>query len=92
MPFGEAQSLSFDETYQIVAYLLYMGDIIYEDFELSHLNIGDIKMPNRNGFLLPDPRPDVFPLNEEPCMKNCDTYSNIVGKARELDVTPEEDG
>ena len=92
MPFGEAQSLSFDETYQIVAYLLYMGDVIDEDFELSHLNIGDVKMPNRNGFLLPDPRPDVFPLNEEPCMKNCDTYSNIVGKARELDVTPEEEG
>ena len=92
MPFGEAQSLSFDETYQIVAYLLYMGDIIDEDFELSHLNIGDIQMPNRNGFLLPDPRPDVFTLNEEPCMENCDTYSNIIGKARELDVTPEEEG
>ena len=35
MPFGAAQSLSYDETYGIVAYLLYMGDIIEEDFVLS---------------------------------------------------------
>ena len=28
MPFGASQSLSYDETYQIVAYLLYMNDII----------------------------------------------------------------
>ena len=31
MPFGEAQSLTYDETYKIVAYLLNMNDIIDED-------------------------------------------------------------
>ena len=50
MPFGVAQSLSHDETYQIVAYLLYMNDIIEEDFVLSEKNIGNIKMTNRDGF------------------------------------------
>ena len=59
MPFGASQSLSYDETYQIVAYLLYMNDIIDDDFVLSDQNIGLIKMPNQDGFLLPDPRPDV---------------------------------
>ena len=35
MPFGAAQSLSYDETYEIVAYLLYMNEIIDEDFVLN---------------------------------------------------------
>ena len=39
MPFGEAQSLTFDETYHIVAYLLYMSDIINEDSELNDKKI-----------------------------------------------------
>lgn len=90
MPFGAAQSLSHDETYQIVAYLLYMNEIIEEDFELTEKNIGKIKMPNRNGFLLPDPRPDVKIINGKPCMKNCTVPLKIIGKARDIDVTPEE--
>ena len=45
MPFGEAQSLTHDETYQIVAFLLYMNEIIDDDFEVSHENIGTIEMP-----------------------------------------------
>ncbi len=91
MPFGVAQSLSFDETYQIVAYLLYMNDIIDEDFVLSDKNIGNIEMPNRNGFLLPDPRPDVMNLDGNPCMINCNVSTKIIGKARDIDVTPEDD-
>ena len=68
MPFGEAQSLSADETYSIVAYLLYMGDVIDEEFDVSNDSIGLIEMPNKYGFLLPDPRPDVEALNKKPCM------------------------
>ena len=63
MPFGASQSLSYDETYQIVAYLLYMNEIIEEDFVLDEKNIGKIKMPNVEGFILPDPRPDIANLN-----------------------------
>ncbi|MDA0331961.1 MAG: cytochrome c [Proteobacteria bacterium] len=91
MPFGEAQSLSHDETYQIVAYLLYMNDIIDDDFELSHENIGGIEMPNRDGFFLPDPRPDAQPANGEPCMRNCDVPINVIGRARDIDVTPDQE-
>jgi len=89
MPFGEAQSLSHDEAYQIVAFLLYMNDIVEDDFDLSHANIGTIKMPNRDGFFMPDPRPDAQPLNAEPCMTNCNVATNIIGRARDIDVTPE---
>jgi len=91
MPFGAAQSLSHDETYQIVAYLLYMNEIIEEDFTLSDKNIGKIKMPNRNGFMLPDPRPDISVINGNPCMKNCVVPTKVIGKARDIDVTPEDE-
>ena len=90
MPFGASQSLSFDETYQIVAYLLYMNDIIDDDFVLSDQNIGLIKMPNQEGFLFPDPRPDVSIIDGSPCMKDCSVPVNIIGKARDIDVTPED--
>lgn len=89
MPFGEAQSLSHDETYQVVAYLLYMNDIIDDEYEVSHENIGSIEMPNQNGFVLPDPRPDVQIINANPCMSNCMVPTQIIGKARDIDVTPE---
>ncbi len=89
MPFGESQSLSYDETYQIVAFLLYMNDIIEDDFDVSHENIGSIEMPNRDGFFMPDPRPDVQAVNVEPCMTNCNVATNIIGRARDIDVTPE---
>ena len=89
MPFGEAQSLSHDETYQVVAYLLYMNDIIDDEYEVSHDNIGSIEMPNQNGFVLPDPRPDVQITDANPCMSNCMVPTQIIGKARDIDVTPE---
>ena len=88
MPFGEAQSLTHDETYSVVAYLLFMNDVIEEDLQLSNANIGSINMPNREGFRLPDPRPDGQPQGE-PCMKNCSVSTKIIGKARNIDVTPE---
>ena len=91
MPFGEAQSLTHDETYQIVAYLLFMNDIIDDEFEVNQENIGTIEMPNRDGFMLPDPRPDAQPLSSLACMKDCDVPTTVIGKARDIDVTPEDE-
>ncbi len=91
MPFGVAQSLTHDETYQVVAYLLYMNEIIDEDFVLNDKNIGKIKMPNVEGFLMPDPRPDIANVNGNPCMQNCNTPTKIIGKASDIDLTPEEE-
>ena len=34
-----------------------MNDIVEDDFDLNHANIGTIKMPNRDGFHA-DPRPE----------------------------------
>ena len=89
MPFGESQSLTVNETYEIVAFLLYMNDIVEDEFVLSNQNIGSIDMPNKNGFLLPDPRPDTQTADGEPCMSDCLVPISIIGKARDIDVTPE---
>ena len=55
MPYGYAQSLSDDDVYAMLAYILYSNDIIDdEDFVLSNENFLDVEMPNANGFVIDD--------------------------------------
>lgn len=92
MPFGNAQSLSPDEVYGAIAYVLYMNDLIDEDFVLSRETFLDVEMPNADGFIA-DARPDTPTLaSAEPCMTNCKDAVEITKRARIIDVTPEEDG
>ncbi|MEP6934160.1 MAG: cytochrome c [Nitrospirota bacterium] len=58
MPFSAPQSLSSDEVYSVVAWLLYQNSIITEDTVIDAHSLPGIRMPNHTGFL-PDPRPDV---------------------------------
>jgi cytochrome c len=58
MPFPAPQSLSSDEVYSVVAWLLYQNGIITEDTVLDAHSLPSIRMPNHKGFV-PDPRPDV---------------------------------
>lgn len=89
MPFGHAQSLSNDEVYAMTAYILYSSYIIEDDFELNQNTLALVEMPNRNGFIKDD-RPDV-PMGE-PCMKKCLSNPPVVtGKARQINVTPDEE-
>src|SRR3954468_23711963 len=46
MPWGDARSLSADETYAVVAFLLNLNDIVADDFELSEKTLMFVKMPN----------------------------------------------
>lgn len=89
MPYGDAQSLQPDEVYALLAYILYMNDIVKdEDFELSKENFLSVKMPNTDGFI-EDGRPDTPTLADgKPCMENCKPDVEITGRARVLDVTP----
>ncbi|CTQ52448.1 Cytochrome c2 [Roseibium album] len=93
MPFGEAQTLTPDETYAIVAYILYSNDMVDDEFELSHENFPDIEMYNTGGFVIDD-RPDreYTRWRGEPCMKNCKSAVEITMRATFLDVTPDEGG
>ncbi len=89
MPYGDAKSLQPDEVYALLAYILYMSDIVKdEDFELSKENFLSVRMPNADGFI-EDARPDTPTMADgEPCMENCKPETRITGHARILDVTP----
>ena len=52
------QSLAADETYSVIAWLLFQNQVIAEDAVLDAETLPKVQMPNRNGFI-PDPRPDV---------------------------------
>jgi cytochrome c2 len=89
MPFGHAQSLSDDEAYALTAFILNINEIVEYDQVLNAQNLAAVQMPNRDGFIK-DERPDV-PGGEEPCMRDCRGPLKVVGKARIIDVTPDEE-
>ncbi|NJL50294.1 MAG: cytochrome c [Blastochloris sp.] len=93
MPFGDAQSLSGDELYAIVAYVLYLNDVITDrDFELSDKNFASIRLSNEANFFDDDREVSEKAFwKKAPCMANCVAGEpKILGRAISIDVTPEE--
>lgn len=92
MPFGNAQSLTADETYSVVAYLLYLNDLMDEDGALSKETFTSIHLPNENGFIADDRLVSaIATAPSEPCVKDCKSSVEITKRARVLDVTPEKE-
>ncbi|WP_341233581.1 c-type cytochrome [uncultured Sulfitobacter sp.] len=92
MPYGNAGTLTADETYAIVAYILYSNDLIEDDFVLSKETFLDVKMPNADGFILDDRmETEVAIWSGEPCMTDCKDSVEVTMRALVLDVTPEEE-
>lgn len=89
MPFGNAQSLTADEVYAIVAYILYSNDLVDEDFVLSKETFMEVEMPNADGFIVDDRLTAEAHFVRDPCMENCKDNVEIIMRARVLDVTPE---
>lgn len=58
MPYNTPQSLTPDETYAVVAWILHRNGIIPEDGVMDAKTLPGVQMPNRNGFVS-DPRPDL---------------------------------
>lgn len=91
MPYGNAQSLSADETYAIVAFLLNMNNLVADDFVLSNENFGKVKLPNAEGFYDDDrEKAEKAFWNKNVCMTDCKKEVTVLNKARVIDVTPEE--
>lgn len=84
MPFTAPQSLTADETYAITAYVLYLNEIVDEDFVLTKENFSTIKMPNEPNFF-EDDRPDV---KNTACMKDCKDPASIKVVSTIAGVTP----
>ncbi len=92
MPFGAAGTLTDDETYAIVAYILYSNDMIEDDFVLSNETFFEVAMPNADGFIVDDRATTEYPKwSGEPCMQNCKDEVKVTMRAMVLDVTPEQD-
>jgi cytochrome c len=54
MPYTNPGYLSADDTYSVVAYLLFLNGILPEDFKLDRTTLPKVQMPNRDGFI-PEP-------------------------------------
>jgi S-disulfanyl-L-cysteine oxidoreductase SoxD len=92
MPYGNAGTLTADETYAIVAYILYSNDLIEDDFVLSKDTFLDVKMPNADGFILDNRmETEVAIWSGEPCMTDCKDSVEVTMRALVLDVTPQEE-
>ena len=93
MPFGAAGTLSVDETYAIVAYILYSNDLIADDFELTHENLGQFEMYNKDGFIIDDrPALEYGQWRAAPCMANCKERAEVTMRSVFLLETPPEGG
>ena len=93
MPFGEAGTLTADETYAIVAYILYSNDLVDDDFELNHENFADFNMYNMEGFVIDDrPALEYAKWRVEPCMQDCKESVDVTMRSVFLVETPPEGG
>ena len=92
MPYGNAGTLSDDEVYAIVAYILYSNDLIEDDYVLSNETFLDVELPNSEGFIVDNRAEAEYAIwSGEPCMENCKDDVKITMRAMVLDVTPEEE-
>ncbi len=51
MPYVESKSLSPDETYAVVAYILNLNGIVGDTDVINAQTLPNVKMPNRDGFI-----------------------------------------
>ena len=68
MPFASPQSLSPDEVYSVVGYLLYLNDVVPRDAVFDAQTLAKVRMPNADGFI-PDGRPDTEGMK---CKRDCE--------------------
>ena len=93
MPFGAAQTLTDDEVYAVTAYILYLNDLVDDDFVLSNETFAAVEMPNEGNFF-PDDRPEaeLAAFAGEPCMSDCtDGPVEVTARAQVIDVTPDDE-
>jgi cytochrome c len=89
MPWNAPKSLTVDEVYAALAYLLNLGDIVPADFVLSDRNMAQVQelMPNRNGMVR---APGLWDVRGRPdvrnvaCMKDCPTDAQVISALPEF--------
>jgi len=91
MPLSAPHSLSADDVYALIAYILNFNNIVPADFVADRTSLPKVKMPNRDNFIWQDPRPDTA---AKACMKDCvDPKSvKIISSAEGKNLTPRTTG
>ncbi|TCZ52758.1 c-type cytochrome [Roseicella aquatilis] len=91
MPFPAPRSLSAEEVYATVAYVLNLNNVVPAEFVADRDSLPKVRMPNRDGFLWQDPRPDT---HEQACMQDCRKPEEvrIVSTAEGKTLTPRTTG
>jgi cytochrome c len=82
MPWTAPKSLTTEEVYSVLAYILNLAEIVPDDFTLSDQNISEVqqRMPNRNGMTTHHGMWDVKgkpDVKSVACMKNCPVEDKI---------------
>lgn len=85
MPWDAPKSLSNDEVYAVLAYLLNLAEVVPADHILSNKNIAEAqaRMPNRNGMTREHGLWDIKgkpDTNNSACMKNCGKEVKILSE------------
>ena len=91
MPFPAPHSLTADQVYAITAYVLNLNDVVPGDFVADRNSLPRVEMPNRNGFIWTDPRPDT---TATACMEKCRDPASVKvdSTAEGKDLTPRTTG
>ena len=91
MPLSAPHTMSADDIYAVMAYILNFNNIVPSTFVADHNSLPKVKMPNHDNFTWQDPRPDTA---SKACMKDCaDPKSvKIISSAEDKDLTPRTTG
>jgi len=91
MPFPSPHVLPADQVYALTAYVLNLNGIVEDDFVADRQTLPMVKMPNRDGFIWTDPRPDT---RNVACMADCRPVADvrIVQTAEGKTLTPRTTG
>jgi len=91
MPFPSPHVLPPDQVYALTAYVLNLNGLVDDSFVADAKSLPQVKMPNRDGFIWKDPRPDT---QDVACMTNCRAASDIriISTAEGKTLTPRTTG
>ena len=91
MPMLAPHTLSADDVYALTAYILNMNDLVPNEFVADRDSLPKVKMPNRDGFIWTDPRPDTA---AKPCMNACTDPASVkmMSTAEGMNLTPRTTG
>ena len=74
MPFRSPHVLPPEQVYALTAYVLNLNNLVDDDFVADRNSLPKVKMPNRDGFLWKDPRPDT---HDTACMTDCRAAADV---------------